>query len=172
MSTRLSHVSMAFILRHWSYFLAFGFGSGLSPYAPGTVGSIVAVPLFWLGLVCGLTPLWILIACVPAFFVGIWACNQTTHALQVHDYSGIVWDEIVAMWVVLACVPATWTAWLCATILFRLFDILKPWPIRWFDRHVEGGLGIMLDDVLAAMFALAVFYGLMWTPFAHWLSHV
>ncbi len=135
-----------------SGFFALGFGSGLSPRAPGTAGSLVAlplaVPLMWLpayGLALFL---------VLAFLWGVHCCGQTSRAMAVHDPGAIVWDEIVAMWLVLAFVPSHWGWWLVAFLLFRLFDITKPWPIRWFDRHVKGGFGIMLDDLVAAAYAL------------------
>lgn len=135
-----------------SGFLAFGLGSGLSPKAPGTVGSLAAlipaVPLLAL-------PLWWGVAVVfVAFWIGVYLCGVTSRALGVHDHGGIVWDEFVGMWLVLLFVPFDPWWWLAAFLLFRLFDVLKPWPIRWLDRRVEGGFGIMIDDVLAAVYAL------------------
>jgi phosphatidylglycerophosphatase A len=137
-----------------SGFFALGFGSGLLPRAPGTAGSLaavpLAVPLLWLpsyGLALFL---------VLAFLFGIHCCGQTSRNMAVQDPGAIVWDEIVAMWLVLAFVPRHWGWWLAAFLLFRLFDITKPWPIRWFDRHVKGGFGIMLDDLVAAVYALVL----------------
>jgi phosphatidylglycerophosphatase A len=135
-----------------SGFLAFGFGSGLSPVAPGTAGTVAALPL---AVLLVQLPLWIALGVVAASFaLGIYLCGVTGRALGVHDHGGIVWDEFVGMWLVLVFVPFEWTWWLAAFALFRLFDVLKPWPIRWLDRHVHGGLGVMLDDLLAAIFAL------------------
>ncbi len=141
-------------------FLAFGFGSGLSPKAPGTAGSaaalVFAVPLmalpWWAGL--GLV--------VLAFAVGCYLCGETSRRLGVHDHGGIVWDEFVGLWLVLLWIPFELVWWVAAFLLFRLFDIVKPWPIRWLDRRVGGGFGIMIDDILAAVYALVpllvVFY--------------
>ncbi len=135
------------------HFLAFGLGSGTLPKAPGTWGSLLglaAVPLLqWL-------PLWgyagVLLA---ASLLGIWLCGQVADDLGVHDHEGIVWDEFVGIWLTLFLAPPGWL-WLCVGfVLFRFFDILKPWPIGWADRHVEGGLGIMLDDLLAGLLAFA-----------------
>jgi phosphatidylglycerophosphatase A len=132
-------------------FLALGFGSGLVPLAPGTAGTLVAVPLYlmlqplhpglYLGLVCLL------------FLAGIPICSRVARQLDVHDHPGIVWDEIVGYLVTMAFVPAGWVWVVAGFILFRIFDIAKPWPIRWCDRQVSGGLGIMLDDLLAGVFA-------------------
>jgi phosphatidylglycerophosphatase A len=133
-------------------FLAFGFGSGLSPRAPGTVGSLAALPF---ALLIVQLPLWTGLAVIlTAFFVGIYLCGVTGRALGVHDHGGMVWDEFVGLWLVLVFIPFHWAWWLAAFVLFRLFDILKPWPIRWLDRRVEGGLGVMIDDALAAVYAL------------------
>lgn len=135
-------------------FIALGFGSGLSPKAPGTVGSLLALVLalpFQF-----LSPLAYHLMLVVAFGLGIYCCEKTSQRLAVPDPGAIVWDEIVAMWLVLAFVPADGLWWLSAFLLFRLFDIVKPWPIGWLDRHLKGGSGIMWDDVLAAVYAIAV----------------
>ncbi len=135
-----------------SGFLAFGLGSGLSPVAPGTVGTVAAIPL---AAVLLQLPFWYaLAAIVVAFLVGIWLCDVTGKALGVHDHGGIVWDEFVGLWLVLLFVPFAWSWWLAGFVLFRFFDIVKPWPIRWLDRRVQGGFGVMIDDVLAAVYAL------------------
>ncbi len=137
-------------------FLAFGFGSGLSPIAPGTVGTLAAMLP---ALLLVQLPVWIgLLTVALAFAAGIYLCNVAGRALGVHDYGGIVWDEFVAMWLVLVLVPVDWRWWLAAFLAFRFFDILKPWPIRWLDQHVHGGVGVMIDDVLAALYALAVLW--------------
>ncbi len=133
-------------------FLAFGLGSGLSPVAPGTAGSLAAlVPAIALTAV----PLWVgLLLVALAFGLGCYLCGQTSRRLGVHDHGGIVWDEFVGLWLVLLFLPFDPFWWLAGFTLFRLFDIFKPWPIRWLDEKVEGGLGIMIDDVLAAVYAL------------------
>ena len=137
-------------------FIAFGLGSGLSPKAPGTIGTLMGM-LLWLPLVH--LPMTVALAIIIAlFFAGIWICNQASTTLGVHDHGGIVWDEIVAIWLVLVFVPFDWHWWLGAFVLFRLFDILKPWPIGWLDRRLSGGLGIMIDDIVAAIYALAILW--------------
>ncbi|SEK23630.1 phosphatidylglycerophosphatase A family protein [Ectothiorhodospira marina] len=148
------------ILRDPVHFLAFGFGSGLSPKAPGTAGTVAAIPLFL--LLQGL-PLWsylLITALVVA--VGIWLCGESSRRLGVHDHPGIVWDEIAGFLITLIAAPAGWIWIIVGFALFRLFDILKPWPIGWLDKHLEGGIGIMLDDVLAGIYALIVLQALAW----------
>lgn len=140
-------------------FLAFGFGSGLAPIAPGTFGTLPALPIAALLLWLGLSPLGLAIVATACFIVGIAICEYAERALNIPDYGGIVWDEIAAMLLVLSIVPFTWTWWLAAFILFRLFDAIKPFPIRYFDRHIHGGLGIMLDDLIAALMVMALLYG-------------
>ena len=142
--------------------LGFGFGTGLAPKAPGTFGTLPALPLVWLCLSLGISGGWLVLLCLLLFIVGIKICDVTERELGIQDYGGIVWDEIVAMMLVLAFVPQTFFWWLSAFVLFRLFDAVKPWPIRWFDARVHGGFGIMLDDVIAAGFALLVLQLMMW----------
>lgn len=137
-------------------FVGFGFGSGLAPVAPGTAGTVPGVVLAALLLWLGVSPFWLGMLCVPLFFIGIWICNETERDLGVHDYGGIVWDEIVAMMLVLAFTPDSWLWWLAAFLLFRFFDAVKPPPIRWFDRRVSGGFGVMLDDIIAAVFSIII----------------
>jgi len=141
------------------HILAFGFGTGLAPVAPGTVGSLVGVLLAWLTLDLGLITQ---IGCAVAISVaGIWICGESARRLGIHDHGGIVWDEIAGMYIVLIVAPATLWAWILAFGLFRAFDIVKPWPIRDLDHRMKGGLGIMLDDLVAALYAalLLVFLG-------------
>ncbi len=136
------------------HFLAFGFGSGLAPFAPGTFGTLAAVPLYLLLAPLSL-PLY-LAAVVAAFIAGVWICEQAGTDLGVHDHGGIVWDEFVGLWVTLIAAPAGWQWVVVGFLLFRLFDIWKPWPINWADQQVSGGLGVMLDDLIAGCYALVV----------------
>lgn len=145
-----------FLLAHPAHFIALGFGSGLSPKAPGTVGTLVALPLYWLLADSALYWPWIALFLA----VGVWACDVTGRALGAPDHGGMVWDEIAAFLMVLPFAPATWWGWLLAFALFRLFDIWKPFPIGWFDARVPGGFGVMLDDVLAAGYAILCLWGL------------
>lgn len=139
-------------------FLAFGFGSGLSPVAPGTVGTLVAVPV---ALLLHQLPLAARLALLAVLFVaGIRICTLTSRRLGQHDPGGIVWDEIVAFCLVVAWLPPHWGWWGAAFVLFRVFDILKPWPIRYLEKAVGGGLGIMLDDIVAAGYAVLCLAGL------------
>ena len=159
--TILRKPDWAFLCAHPAHFLAFGFGAGLAPKAPGTWGTLLALPLYALLLALGLSGVQIAWLCLPLFLVGIPICGLTGRALGVSDHGGIVWDEIVAMLLVLAFAPATPAGWLLAFVLFRLFDIVKPWPIRWFDRRIHGGFGVMFDDLIAALFAMVV-QALVW----------
>jgi phosphatidylglycerophosphatase A len=145
------------------HLLAFGLGTGLSPVAPGTVGSLLGVVLAWATLGLGLSA-HIGIA-LALFAVGIWLCGASARRLGVHDHGGIVWDEICGMYVTLIVAPPDLAAWILAFGLFRAFDIVKPWPIRDLDHRLGGGLGIMLDDLVAALYAalLLVFYGWLMT---------
>ncbi|MGV6809959.1 MAG: phosphatidylglycerophosphatase A family protein [bacterium] len=139
------------ILRDPIHFLAFGFGSGLSPIAPGTMGTLVAIPLYYLLIQFG--DLIYLLLTVIITLIGIVICDISSKKLGVHDHSGIVWDEIAGYFITMLFVPHTWYWALAGFILFRVFDIWKPFPILWFDQHIGGGLGIMVDDVLAAIYA-------------------
>ncbi|WP_455221926.1 phosphatidylglycerophosphatase A family protein [Kaarinaea lacus] len=136
------------------YWLAIGLGSGLAPKAPGTAGTLVAVPLYLL-----LSSLWLwqyLAVVVAGFLIGIWICGKAARQLGVHDDPSIVWDEIIGYLITMIAVPAGWLWIGIGFVLFRIFDIVKPWPIRTIDQRVRGGLGIMLDDVLAGIYALIV----------------
>lgn len=146
--------------------LGFGFGTGLAPKAPGTFGTLPALFIAGLLLGMGMSKLVLGLLCILLFFIGIYICNATERALGVHDYGGIVWDEIVAMMLVLACIPQGLGWWCAAFCVFRFFDAVKPPPIRWFDRQVSGGLGVMLDDVIAAVMSI----GLLWL--GAWLFNV
>jgi phosphatidylglycerophosphatase A len=139
----------------WSdpfFFVAFGFGSGLIPRAPGTWGSLVGLVIYILAVqLGGLGPVFFGAILAISLIAGIFVCDRVARELGVHDHGGIVWDEITGIWLVLVALPVGWYWPLIAFALFRLFDILKPWPIRWIDTKVQGGLGIMLDDVAAAI---------------------
>jgi phosphatidylglycerophosphatase A len=142
------------VWRNPIHFLAFGFGSGAAPYAPGTFGTLVAIPLY---LLMAPLSLWIYVAIVVVMtMVGVWLCGVTSRDLGIHDHSGIVWDEIVGYLITMAAAPPGIGWIVVGFLLFRFFDILKPWPIRYIDQHVEGGWGIMLDDILAGVFSLLV----------------
>jgi len=132
-------------------FLAFGFGSGLARKAPGTLGTLAAVPVYWLFAQAG-TAIYSVLTLV-VMVAGVWICGQAAEKLGEHDFGGIVWDEIAGLLITMALVPFSWQALVAGFLLFRLFDIVKPWPIRWADRRVQGGFGIMLDDVLAGVIA-------------------
>ena len=133
-------------------FLAFGLGSGLARKAPGTWGTLMGVAVYLPLQMLGLVPY--LFVIVVAFIAGIYICDHASRQLGVHDHGGIVWDEFVGFWITMIAAPEGWSWLVLGFILFRLFDIWKPWPISWADRQVEGGMGIMLDDVLAGVWAL------------------
>ncbi|MBS0194292.1 MAG: phosphatidylglycerophosphatase A [Proteobacteria bacterium] len=142
------------LLRHPLGWIATGFGSGLSPRAPGTVGSAAALLPWWLWL-RELSLPYYLAALVIAFAVGVWAAHWVVRRSGVDDPQMVVWDEFVGVWIALLAAPAGWVWMLAGFALFRLFDIAKPWPVGWADRTVKGGLGVMFDDVLAGLYALA-----------------
>ncbi len=139
-------------LRNPIHFVAFGFGSGCSPIAPGTIGTLVAVPLYL--LIQDLSLIAYAVMLVLTFSLGVWLCANTSQALGVHDHGGIVWDEFVGYWITMFAAPSPWYWCVIGFLLFRIFDIWKPFPISWLDKKVHGGLGIMIDDVLAGVFAL------------------
>lgn len=140
------------LLRNPLHCLSLGFGSGLAPFAPGTFGTLVAIPPYL--LLAELAWPYYLAAVVAGLILGIFICAYTSHALGVHDHGAIVWDEIVGFWITMIAVPPSWQWILAGFMLFRLFDIVKPWPIRLVDSKMKGGAGIMLDDVLAGLYAL------------------
>ncbi len=156
MSAKRSPVTVRFMLRHPARMLAFGLGSGLSPVAPGTVGTVAG----WLGFV--VLNLWLSdlawgLVCAGGFVLGIWCSRHVINALNVHDHSAIVWDEILAFWLILwvaAPIASSWFEQLVLFGLFRFFDAVKPMPIRWLDNNIKGGLGVMLDDLAAAVATL------------------
>ena len=151
------------------HLLAFGFGAGLAPRAPGTFGTLVGIPLWWTLSHCA--PFVYAGVTVLLFVVGCSVCGASSRRLGVHDYGGIVFDEVIGYVIAAApllLLPMPWMAWkgaIAAFALFRLFDVWKPWPIRHLDQYVEGGFGIMLDDAVAAVFAAAaLMIGLRWAP--------
>ncbi len=132
-------------------FLAFGFGSGLAKKAPGTMGTLAAIPVYLLFVQAD----WLIYSMLTVIstIAGIWICGIAANKLAEHDFGGIVWDEVAGFLITMWLVPCTWQTVLAGFVLFRIFDILKPWPIKYLDHHVKGGFGIMIDDVLAAIFA-------------------
>ncbi len=150
-----------FMLRHPAHVIALGLGSGLAAKAPGTFGTLAALPLYALWPALGLSPTLLAWLLPLLFALGCWACQRTGEALGAPDHGAMVWDEMVAMWGVLVALPTTPMAWLLGFVLFRLFDIVKPWPIRWLDARVKGGFGVMLDDVLAALMAWLTYLALV-----------
>ena len=147
--------SWRFLLSRPAHLIAFGFGAGLVPVAPGTWGTLLAFPLFWLLQPWTDTPEFLLAAAI-LFGLGVWACDATGRALGVADHGGMVWDETVAFLLVLFFTPSAlhWQA--LAFLIFRLFDILKPPPIRYYDRTLKNGFGVMFDDLIAAFYTLLV----------------
>lgn len=139
------------LLRHPAQFLAFGFGSGLAPKAPGTAGTLVAIPLYL--LIAQWSLLYYTAFIVLAALLGIWICGVASRQLQVHDHGGIVWDEFVGYWITMWALPRDWLWIIAGFLVFRVFDIVKPWPVSVLDKRVGGGLGIMLDDMLAGVMA-------------------
>jgi phosphatidylglycerophosphatase A len=155
-------LNIKFLLKHPSHFIALGFGAGLSKKAPGTLGTLIGIPLY---LFIFSYSFFIKILIALLFTVlGIFVCNQTAHALKVKDPSAIVWDEISAFFLMLIIADPVLNFFQIFElfILFRVFDIWKPFPISYIDRNVSGGLGIMLDDYVAAFFALIVYFSMQW----------
>ena len=143
------------VWRNPIHFLAFGLGSGAAPWAPGTVGTAAAVIPYLLWFQYWSIG-WFLALIVVTFVVGVWLCEKTSEDLGVHDHSGIVWDEFVGYWLTMFLAPQGWEWALVGFVLFRFFDVLKPWPVKWADRRVAGGFGIMVDDLLAGIYAWIV----------------
>ena len=142
------------IFRDPVLFVAFGFGAGLAKKAPGTFGTLVGIPIYLLLAAAG--PTFYALSLIALTLGGIWICQKASDRLGVHDHQGIVLDEIVGFLITMVAVPLSWQAILIGFALFRLFDIVKPWPIRIVDEQVRGGLGIMMDDVLAGVLAALV----------------
>jgi phosphatidylglycerophosphatase A len=147
--------SVRFAFSHPAHCVAFGFGSGLSPWAPGTAGTLLAWLAAWIVGAALATPAALAVIAV-LFALGVWVCGITGRHLGIADHGAMVWDEVVAFLLVLAIVPMTFAWQLAAFVLFRLFDIVKPPPIRWLETRFKGGFGVMADDLLAAGYALLV----------------
>ena len=142
------------VWRNPVHFAAFGFGSGAVPVAPGTFGTLMAIPIYVLLLPNLAWPLYSVFLIVT-FALGVFLCGKTAHDIGVHDHGGIVWDEFVGYWITMFLAPPGWLWIAVGFLLFRFFDIIKPWPIRWLDKNVSGGFGVMIDDVLAGLMAFA-----------------
>ena len=153
------------------HLLATGFGSGLSPIIPGTMGTLASIPLYLLIVQLPLSGylLVVLVACI----IGVKICQVTSDDMGVHDHGSIVWDEFAGFWITMAVVPllqlptTEWKWLLTGFVLFRFFDMVKPWPIGWLDKRVHGGLGIMIDDIVAGVMAGVALY--LVGKFAGWL---
>ncbi len=147
------------VFRSPQMFLAFGFGSGLSPVVPGTVGTLAAIPPYILLMQLG----WVGygIAVLIAALLGIYLCASAAKTLGVHDHSGIVWDEFVGFWITMFLIPFEWEWIFIGFIFFRFFDMVKPWPISLLDKHVHGGFGIMIDDIAAGVAAALCLHGVV-----------
>lgn len=147
------------LLKHPIHLLSLGFGTGLMPKAPGTFGTLVGIPAVLLFAPLGVNAY---LGVVFAFALfGIFLCSETGKALKKHDDPAIVWDEVVGYMIALIALPITWQTLLLAFVVFRFFDIRKPWPISWLDKNLSGGLGVMADDVVAGLFTLVILHALM-----------
>jgi phosphatidylglycerophosphatase A len=149
----IAHPTARFAVAHPAHFIALGFGTGLAPVAPGTVGTALAFPIYmlldrWLDA----PALFAMIA--VCFAIGVWACGRTGRDLGVADHGAMNWDEVVAMMLILLIAPGGWEWWVFAFFAFRFFDVVKPPPIRHIDRTMKGGLGVMFDDIVAAFYTL------------------
>jgi phosphatidylglycerophosphatase A len=142
------------------HFLAFGFGSGLAAKMPGTFGTLAALPLVVLLSHFSSFSVYLIVT-ILVCVLGIWICGKTAEDMGVHDDPSIVWDEVAGMLITMLAVPLSWQTVLVGFMLFRFFDILKPWPISYLDKHVHGGFGIMIDDVLAGLFAVGIIHILL-----------
>jgi len=159
-STSKRRLTAADLWRDPTNFLALGFGSGLAPVAPGTFGTLVALPVYWW---LAMLPLEIYVAAVlAASLFGIWICGRASRSLHTDDHPGVVWDEICGYLIAMCAVPRSWQWMLAGFVLFRAFDILKPWPIRAADQRVSGGFGVMLDDIIAGLFTLILLHTANW----------
>lgn len=140
-----------FNLCNKTHLLATGFGSGLAPFSPGTFGTLAAVPIYLMFVYAPNWSFWLFT--VLTCLVGPYICGKAADDIGVHDHKAIVWDEFAGFFITMCFVPFSWTALVLGFVLFRFFDIVKPWPISYLDKHVHGGLGIMIDDIIAGIFA-------------------
>ncbi len=147
------------LLRDPGHLLSFGFGSGLSPYAPGTVGTLAAIPVYL--LLSTLGPVVYLLVTLTSVVAGVYLCGRTSKALGVHDHAGIVWDEFAGYFITMLFAPVSISTVILGFCLFRIFDIFKPWPASVIDTRIKGGLGVMLDDVIAGIYAMLVLQGFL-----------
>ena len=153
------------LIKHPVHFFSFGFGTGLMPKAPGTFGTLPAIVLVWLFAPLDVAAYMGVV--VFAAIIGIYLCGATAKAMGEHDAPAIVWDEIAGYMIAMIAVPVSWQSLLLAFVLFRIFDIIKPWPISWLDKKVDGGFGIMLDDIVAGFISLVLMHvvlSLGWLP--------
>ena len=154
----ITHPTVRFTFAHPARFIALGFGTGLAPVAPGTVGTVLAFPIYIL-LDRWLDPLALSVVIAVFFAIGVWACGRTGRDLGVADHSAMNWDEVVAMMLILLVIPAEWEWRAFAFFAFRFFDVIKPQPIRHIDRTMKDGLGVMFDDIVAAFYTLLLIAG-------------
>ena len=154
----MSQVDAKSIFTDPVHFLAFGFGSGLAPKAPGTFGTLAAIPCYYFLHFLSVSNY--LLVLLATTLLGIYLCGESAKRLKAHDHPGIVWDEFVGFFITMTAIPFTLVNLVIGFCLFRLFDILKPWPIKWIDNKVSGGFGIMLDDIIAGVFAWIGLYGI------------
>ncbi|HEX7369147.1 MAG TPA: phosphatidylglycerophosphatase A [Rhodanobacteraceae bacterium] len=160
MSTPLTANERRALMSHPAGWIATALGAGLSPKAPGTIGSLVALLPWWF-LLRGLPLGWYVVVLAVGFLLGVWACEVSDRRVGTHDQGALVWDEVIGMWITLFAASRGSLPWavgymVVGFLLFRLFDIWKPWPVRVADRRVQGGFGVMLDDVVAGVYALIV----------------
>jgi phosphatidylglycerophosphatase A len=142
-----------FVFSHPAHFIAFGFGAGLSRFAPGTAGTLVGFPIYW--LVAPYYSAWEMLALIGVLFaIGVWACGVAGRNLGISDHGGMCWDEIVAFLLILEVAPKDLYWQVAAFFLFRIFDVVKPSPIRELEKRMKGGFGVMFDDILAAGYTL------------------
>jgi phosphatidylglycerophosphatase A len=160
---RSRNIDWHFVIAHPAHTIAFSFGAGLMPIAPGTFGTLAAMPLyvFLRGMFSSVL---LLLVWFMLVLIGIWACEKVARQIGVKDYGGVCWDETVAFLAVLYVVPDTWFWWGLAFVLFRLFDITKPYPIAYFDSRIKNGFGVMLDDLLAALYTVVVLAVVLHAP--------
>jgi phosphatidylglycerophosphatase A len=160
MANKRNHLPSGLRLTNPIHLLAVGFGAGASPYAPGTAGTLVAIPIY---LLMQLTPvpIYTLIMAVM-ILAGFWLCEVANKAIGVYDHPSIVWDEIVGFLLTMWAVPANYMWIIIGFLLFRLFDIWKPWPINWLNDNMGGGIGIVIDDLMAAVYASIVLHLIIW----------